>query len=268
MDFSLGSQIFDIAYSSIGLAPTNSAEHYRLAASCGFPALKGDIRPTSDGGLVMCHDSGFTFDADGRITKFDKKENRPILDMTYEECIAKEYTAFHDTLGYYAHVTPYEDFVRVCAETGRFCFTTIRDKNIPQACAEMFRIVRKYGMEDRLMVNSFTYEALKETRKYSSTVPVSFVQGYHDALTDPIVDAAADLGNAVISMFSFLGDWDGFDVIGESMPVIERALGRNIPLFQAIVTRAEDRERALACGFTGFQLARLMAPYALPKTEA
>ena len=267
MNKCFGEQILDIAYSSLGIAPINTAEHYRLAASCGFPALKGDIRPTLDGGLVMCHDSGFTFNEEGRIVGFKEQINRPISKMTFNECISKEYTAFHDVLGYYSHVTSYEDFVRVCAETGKVCFTTIRDENIPEACAEMFRIVRKYGMEDRLIVNSFTYEALTETRKYSSTVPVSFVQDYHVVLTEPVLDAAADLGNAIITVFSFLGNTDGFDVIEQSKTVLERALARNIPLFQAIVTHEEDRKRAIGYGFTGFQIAHLMTPYSLPGTH-
>ena len=264
----LNRQLLDIAYSSLNIAPINTVEHYWLAASCGFPALKGDIRPTADGALVMCHDRGFTFDADGRITRFNPDDNKPILDMNFRECLSLEYNSFHDSLGYCARVTPYEDFVRICAETGKVCFTTIRDERIPQASTEMLRIIKKYSMEDRLIVNSFSYEALEETRKYSQTIPVSHVQPYCKILTKDTVDAASDLGNAIISMFSFPGNDSGFDCILASAPVIEYALSRNIIMFQAILDKQEDRERAIQFGFSGFQISRLFAPYALPLPKA
>jgi hypothetical protein len=50
--------------------------------------------------------------------------------------------------------------------------------------------------------------------------------------------------------------------------VIEYALSRNIIMFQAILDKQEDRERAIQFGFSGFQISRLFAPYALPLPKA
>ena len=43
----------------------NTAEHYRYCGSLPFTSIKGDIRPTIDGGIIMCHDPGFTLDENG-----------------------------------------------------------------------------------------------------------------------------------------------------------------------------------------------------------
>ncbi len=52
--------VLNIVYSDLLFAPMNSAEQYQLAAHLGFDALRGDVRITADGGLVMCHDEGIT----------------------------------------------------------------------------------------------------------------------------------------------------------------------------------------------------------------
>ncbi len=66
--YPFGGRILNIAYSDIGAAPKNSAEHFQIAAHLGFNALKGDVRITADGGLVMCHDAGITLDENGRAS--------------------------------------------------------------------------------------------------------------------------------------------------------------------------------------------------------
>lgn len=55
-----------IAYSSVtgSEGAINTAEHYTWAAKQGFTALKGDVRPTFDDELIMCHDAGFTVSVD------------------------------------------------------------------------------------------------------------------------------------------------------------------------------------------------------------
>ena len=260
-------EILDIAYSTVGLAPINTVAHYRLAASCGFPSIKGDIRPTADGGLVMCHDAGFTFDADGRIGRFDKQHYTPILSMRYADCLRLEYA---DTApdGTHPHVASLEDFLRVSREAGKYAFITARNEEIPTVVAEMFRLIRQIGMEDRCIVNSFTYETLKETRRYSASVPVSHVQPHWAALTGDIVRAAADLGNALVCMFSY-PDKDGkaAEAIQASAPAMELAQSLGMRLFQAAIPTAEERTACLDLGFSGFQLLHVFPPYAVPEKE-
>ena len=258
-------EIFDIAYSTVRIAPINTETHYRMAAACGYPVLKGDIQPTVDGGLVMCHDSGFTFGEDGRIGKFDREHNTPIRTLRYDDLLQRQYVPYPSDPLIEEHVASLDTFLRVCRETGKYAFITARDKEIPTVVSEMFRLIRKHGMEERCVINSFTYETLQEVRKYSSEIPISHVQGHFWTLTDAIVDGAADLGNAVISMFSYpYTEGRTEEAIKTSMPAVERALGRGMRMFQAILTRPEDREACLKLGFTGFQLMEVFPPYAKP----
>ena len=258
-------EIFDIAYSNVGIAPINTETHYRMAAACGYPVLKGDIQPTADGGLVMCHDSGFTCDEAGRIGRFDREHNTPIRTLRFDDALRMQYLPYQADPVIQEHVASLDTFLRVCRETGKFAFITARDKEIPTVVAEMMRLIRLHGMEERCVINSFTYETLQEVRKYTADIPISHVQGRCAVLTDAVVDAAADLGNAVISMFSYPYLEDRTEeAIRASMPAVQRALGRDMRMFQAILTRQEDREACLKLGFTGFQLMRVFPPYAVP----
>lgn len=254
---------WDIAYSTVGLAPINTVAHYRRAALCGFPVLKGDIRPTSDGRLVMCHDAGFTTDETGLLTRYSKENNTPILQMTYARCLALRHAPFGGKNGLCEPVCGYEDYIRVCKQTGRYSFTTIRNEAIPAACAEMFRILRGYGMEDRVIVNSFTYEALQEVRRYSAEVPVSFVQPLRRVLDRNTVDMAAALGNAVVSMFSFAGGKceEGRAAVEASADAIAYAHTRGVTVFQAIVSTAEEQQFCIDSGFAGMQIQRPVGPW-------
>ncbi len=257
-------EIFDIAYSTVGLAPINTVAHYKLAASCGFQGIKGDIRPTADGGLVMCHDAGFTFGADGRIGRFDRQNNTPILTIRYDDLLRTEYAATAPD-GTHPHVASLDDFLRIARETGKYAYITVRDKEIPAVVAEMFRLIRAHGMEDRCIVNSFTYATLLETRRYSDSVPVSHVQPLQAVLTEDIVRAAAELGNSLVCMFSY-PDRDGraMEAIRASAPAMDLARSLNTRLFEAQVTTAEERAACIKLGFTGFQLLRVFPPYAVP----
>ena len=63
-----------IAYSSVtgSEGAINTAKHYEWAAKQGvFSALKGDVRPTLDGELIMCHDAGFTLSTGGHTVTSD-----------------------------------------------------------------------------------------------------------------------------------------------------------------------------------------------------
>lgn len=259
--------IFDIAYSTVGLRPINTAEHYRFAAACGYPALKGDVRPTKDGGLVMCHDAGFTIGEDGRIGRFDRENNTPILTLGYEECRKMEYDAMRGALPQPATVATLDDFLGICRETGKYAFITVRDQEIPAVVAEMMRLIRLHGMEERCVVNSFTYETIAETRKYSDVIPVSHVQGHWRVLTDETVKKAAALGNAIVCMFSFPDkEGKGMEAVRASLPAIETAKAEGVRLFQAILTEQKEREECLKLGFTGFQLERVFPPFSVPET--
>lgn len=253
-------QIMNTAYSSIDLAPINTAEHYQLAAHLGFNALKGDVRITADDKLVMCHDPGITLDANGRIGKYDKENQLCFIEISYDYVMGLEYSDMHNQLGHYAKVCSFDTFIRICKETGKIAYITLRDQNIPQLARKVMQTLRKYHMESWCVVNSFTLETLQEIRKHSSIIPLSQVQKGWSMLTKETVDRLLPLGNVMITLFHYPAPdpqrlWDG------SAEAIAYAQNAGIPIHMAQVGNNDDYCHLIRKGVQGFHLYRPLFPY-------
>ena len=252
--------ILDIAYSDIGLAPWNTMEHYYLAAQLGFNAIKGDVQVTKDGKLVMCHDSGFTFNEEGRITEFDPKKNfTAISDLTFDECMRLEHEQLSKPSLYYAKVASLDDFVCLCAKMDKVCYITLRDRDLDILIPETLRIIKKHKMEKNCIINSFTMETLKRMRAADKEITLSHVQPPFAVLTKDIVDGVVALNNAMVCMFSFdPHSYDkpvgNYEVIEKSLDAMNYAKSLHIPLFQAQIYDMADREKLIKYGFTGFHI--------------
>lgn len=255
-----GGKILNIAYSDLLLAPMNTAEHFYLAAHLGFDALKGDVRITRDGGLILCHDAGFTLDENGRIGRYDRNCQTRFLDIDFQEVMKLEYASFADRMGYHAHVCDFDTYVRICKEHGKIVYATVRDNRIPEMIAGVISTLRKYSMEEHAIINSFTYESLCEVRCHSDIIPVSHVFDIGYLPTSEDIDRLAALGNAICTLFWYTvgrndSHWD------EYAPLAAYAASKDIPLHMAIVPSFADYSTCIAHGIQGFQLYRAMLPY-------
>lgn len=253
-------QIMNTAYSSIDLAPINTAEHYQLAAHLGFNALKGDVRITADDHLVMCHDKGITLDNDGRIGKFDNIDHLRFIDLNYDYILGLEYSEMREQLGHYARVCSFDTFVRICKEQGKIAYITLRDQKIPQLAQQVMMTLRKYHMESWCVINSFTLETLQEIRKYSDIIPLSQVQKGWSLLTKEAVDNLLPLGNVMITLFHYPAAdpealWEG------SAEAIAYAQDAGIPIHMAQVGAYSDYCHLVRKGIQGFHLYRPIFPY-------
>ena len=188
-----------ISYSRInGVAHWyNTEQHYLYCAQKDFTSIKGDVRITSDGKLVMCHDAGFTFNENGKITRYDSTNCTLIRDLTEAECLALQY-ATGDT-----YVCTFENYISVCKEYDKIAFITIRDEYMDELVPEMMRILKKYVMTNRCIVNSFTYSSLQAVRNAAPSMMLSHVQGYKAGVTIEAIDGAAALGNCLVNGFNF-----------------------------------------------------------------
>lgn len=259
-------EILDIAYSDIGLAPWNTMEHYYIAAKLGFNAIKGDVQVTKDGKLVMCHDSGFTLDENGRIIEFNPQKNyTAINDLTFDECMRMEYAELSKSSNYCAKVASLDDFVWLCAQEKKVCYITIRDTDLDILIPEILRILKKHNMKERCIINSFTMETLKRMRAADDEITLSQVQVPFAVLTKEVVDGVARLKNAMICMFSFdpysydkpIGN---YEVIEKSKEAMDYAKELHIPLYQAQIYDMADREKLIEYGFTGFHITTPIFP--------
>lgn len=259
--------VLRIAYSDLMLtpgnllAPINTAEHYYLAAHLGFNAIKGDVRITADGGLIMCHDAGFTFDENGRIVLYDRTKGTDILSMTYEQIMALEYAENFGGLGHYAKVCDFDTYVRICKEAGKIAFVTLRENAIERLVPRVLAVLKKYCMEEHCVVNSFTYETLREVRRYSSTIPVSFVQPLKEPLDRGAVDKMIALGNGIICMFLYNGKGTRPDLLDASEENLQYARQNDVQIYMAILNSYRDYTYLVQRGIQGMQIARAIMPY-------
>ena len=253
-------EVMNTAYSTIGLAPINSAEHFQLAAHLGFNALKGDVRITADNKLIMCHDAGFTLDENGRVTTYNSSDSIVIKDTNYADLMALEYIANNGVLGHYAKVCDFDTFIRICKETGKIAYITLRENKIPNLVAGMMDTLRKYHMESHCVVNSYTLDTLREVRKYSDTIPLSMVINLGATLTKEMVDKVIPLGNSMVTMFLYptdnpIGLWDA------SAEALAYAAENDVQIHMAQVGSYSDYSDMVQRGVQGFHLLKPFLPY-------
>ena len=259
--------VLRIAYSDLMLtpgnllAPINTAEHYYLAAHLGFNAIKGDVRITADGGLIMCHDAGFTFDENGRIVLYDRNNGTDILSMTYTRAMSLEYAEDFAGLGHYAKVCDFDTYVRICKEAGKIAFVTLRENAVERLVPQVLKVLKKYCMEEHCVINSFTYETLREVRRYSSTIPVSFVQPLKETLDRGAVDKMIGLGNGIICMFLYNGKGTRPDLLDASEENLRYARENGVQIYMAILNSYRDYTCLVQRGIQGMQIARAIMPY-------
>ena len=108
-------------------------------------------------------------------------------------------------------------------------------------------------MEDKCVINSFTYETLGEVRKYSDKIPVSNVFHKSDVLTPETVRMVADLGNSIATPFTFEAP-NAYEVVKASEAGYREAKRLGVYLHMAQIPTPMDRENLIKRGFTGFQL--------------
>ena len=180
-----------IAYSQTDLGYINTELAYVNHAIAGFRWLKGDVQPTSDGKLIMCHDDGFTFDNNGYITAYNatSENTRAIHDMTYEECMASEYaqeyhirTEYGETtkkITYRPKVCDLEKFLIVCKEYEVRPYIVIRKNYMDVVVPELLRLLEAYDFLDNCIVNSFELASVAEVARQSNhRVMISVVKEY------------------------------------------------------------------------------------------
>lgn len=190
--------------------PINSAEHFLHCAKTGkFTALKGDVQPTSDGKLVMCHDDGYTFDSNNKITTYSSSSNTKINTLTLAQCKALTFAEQYE--GNDCHPTDFETYIKICKKYGLIAFITIRDVSITAIVApEIIRILKLYRMLDRAIVNSFTKASLEVIRSLNKSIMLSMVKSHNVAPTIEDVDYVYSLGNCLLNLFDVpLANSDG-----------------------------------------------------------
>lgn len=243
-----------IAYSAIWVDKINTAVHWLFASDMGFNVLKGDVEITSDGELIMCHDTGFTFDENGRIINYNSGNNTLIKNMTYAECRSKFYADNPSRYGGYCPVADVDDFIRICKDKGKICFLTIRATDTASVVAKALEKIRYYGMESRTILNAVQSSIIDVIRENhdADEIAVNFVAPEGQAITTTQVDRCVEWGNAFLSIWA-----DGSTtVIDNSATAISYAKQKNVPLLAAVSGDMSFWNYLIKKGIMGYQITK------------
>lgn len=185
-----------IAYSQIDKTPINTIAHFTNAATnYGYNALKCDVRPTSDGELVCCHDAGFTFDSNGYITAYDSSNQTLIHDVSAATCLGYSFkTGEHPCL--------VGDFLKICRTHGKVAFVTIRNEYMDVVIPKLLEELKKHNMMYSTIINCMTYESLVTWRTLDKDVMINYTLNFDNAIDKAAIDRAVSLGYCSLCGFS------------------------------------------------------------------
>ena len=246
-------QFLYISYSQLsGLnSSINTKETYEYCAKNGFNAIKGDVRPTSDGDLIMCHDAGFTLNSNGKIVNYNAESSTPIINMTKAECLVLE----HDVTG--NHVCDFETYLRVCKKYGKIAYITIRNEHIDDVVVpKLFEYLDKYSMRNFCIVNSFTLTTLKSVRNTDKYIMLSYMSDFSTGtagIKKSFVEQAVSLGNCRVGIFAFSSSSDDVSLLENSKEAIQYAIQNDIRVDVAITGNKISIDDLMNYGIVGAQ---------------
>ena len=148
-----------------GMYPENTMLAFEKAVEAGADGIELDVHKTKDGVLVVHHDERVdrTTDGTGRI-----------CDLTFEEL--RRFNAAARWNGKFGF-QPIPSFEEYCAwATNQTLFTNIEIKTdntfYPNIEQEVWDMICKYGLQDRVMFSSFNHVTLLKLREIAPSVDV------------------------------------------------------------------------------------------------
>jgi hypothetical protein len=242
------------AYSDgYGGYPSNNAASYEIAARLDFDVIKGDVRITSDGVLVMCHDPAYTL-TNGKISGVYSTADFVIREHTFAEVRALEFAAKP------VHPSTMEELLVICKKYGKIPLLTIRDEYIDEVIPKTFELLEKYDMVSSAILNSVTWNTIVELRRYNADIMLSHPQRCQTSGNPSVLELCAmvmlmdSLGNCIYNCYCSLGsntsEAEFVGSLDKAMPAIELAKSRDLRVWAAMTT-ASQTEELIARGIVG-----------------
>ena len=167
------------------LAPENSIPSFAYAGMFGHWAIETDVRTTSDGELVCCHNGtvdGF-YNGSGRISEMSMSElsKLSIIKGNRLDCFEKEDL----------RMPKFSEYLEICRRFGSVPFIEIKTKDTER----VIDAVRRSGFSDgEVVMSSIEFDSLVETRKMSKDMFIHWIFAEENRL--PVL---RELGNAGFS---------------------------------------------------------------------
>ncbi len=184
--------------------PENTLSSFQAGLSMGANGIETDVHKTKDGVLVLFHDDKLDRVTDGQ---------GPITDYTYEELL--RLTVRNAETGRTDKILSLEDFLKAFSHLDLTFAIELKQAFIEQETIDM---LSRYGMRDKTILTSFTFENLARAKAYApdwkvgllfslarTPDPVSLIQSisgeqlcpYAPDLTQELADQYHALGYSV-----------------------------------------------------------------------
>ena len=251
----LPNEHINIAYSQVNangkaVKPINTLEHFvHVAENYGYNTLKCDVRPTSDGELVLCHDAGFTFDSNGKITAYDSNNQTLIHDVTSTTVLG--YT--HPTG---EHPCLVGDYLDICRKYGKVAFITIRNEYMDVVIPKLIEELKKHNMTYATIINCMTYESLVTWRSLDKDIMINYTLSYGANMDSAAIDKAISLGYCSLCGFGLSSS----STVPSTTCDFAYARANGIRLLQAIAYKEGTAEDCYALGYDGCQIGYAWQP--------
>ena len=141
------------------VAPENSLEAFKQAAKYNYYALECDVHCTTDGKWVIIHD---------HMLQSMAKEKGDVKKMSFADTLSKiRYTNGANIKDYPdAGIILVEEFIEICKEANIRPMIEVKDRRVEKV-ADLLEIIRKYDIEESVILISFHKDVLREFRNLS-----------------------------------------------------------------------------------------------------
>lgn len=247
-------QVMNIEYSVLSnfhdkaILAGNTEMHFRKSLEEGFDGLKADMRFTSDGEIVLCHDPGYTFDPNGRITKFDRENFTPIRELPLGKILSLEFE--HPFEGQTLHPCTLDTMLAVCEEKDAIPYLTLRPEPWrAEVARRMVELILKHNLQRRTIINLFTgnKEAMDTVSALLPGLVYCNTRLGTDALTMELIDSSAADGYQIICICQRM-----FDTV--TAEKCSYASTRGIHIWNWGANSKELATANIAIGVSGFQM--------------
>ena len=152
-------------------APENTMTSFYMGICMGANGIETDVRRTKDGTLVLFHDA--TLD---RVTG----QSGELAELTYAELC--EIPVLHERSGRADIAVRLEDFLHYC---GAQNLSLAIELKAPDVEADVYAMVKKYHLEERVTVTSFNFDYLVALKKaYPEASAGYLTKDFDDALME------------------------------------------------------------------------------------
>ena len=169
-----------------GLETENTVPAFVACGNRSYYGAECDIRKTKDGKFILCHDRSYA-----RISGISTAVN----DMTLDELHAV--TLFDvDGSNHRADIRPttLEEYVSVCKKYEKKCIIELKELFSDEDILAYIDVIKKYDHLESCIFIAFSYDNLKNLRKFLPSQPVQFLcSEISDEMFDRLVRDGIDL---------------------------------------------------------------------------